>query len=162
MPMIDTGLKIEMSAAQSGSSIVSTLNWRQLTDCVAMPALIQPSSKIATDYVGDEYRGEILGKKGVTGLDFTFAYDGTSSGEQYKYLSDIDEAGTQHWLRVTYPDGTKFEMLVEVEVSLVAVTPSAELDYVMSVAPQRQKLLDTSKLELIHVVSSGGTDPLGT
>lgn len=162
MPMIDTGLKIEMSAAQSGSSIIQALNWRQLTDCAAMPSIIQPSSKIATDFVGDEYTGEILGKKGLTGLDFTFAYDGTAEGNQYKYLADIDKAGTQHWLRVTYPDGTKFEMLVEVEVSLVAVTPSSELDYVMSVAPQRQKLTNSSKFEMIHVVESGGTDPLGT
>lgn len=160
MPMIDIGIKIELSAAQSGSSIISQLNWRKLEDCKALPALVQPSPKIATDFVGDKYTGEILGKKAITGLDFTFAYDGTGTNDQYKHLTGIETANTQHWLRVTYPDGTKFEMLVKLEVSLVAVTPSAELDYVMSVMPIRQSLTASGTPEIIHIVEQNGTDPL--
>ena len=159
MPMIDIGLKIEISSAQSGTTL-STLTWTKLKDCTAVPALVQPSAKIATDFVGDEFTSEILGKKGITGLDFTFAYDGTGTNDQYKKLSDMDKAGTQHWLRVTYPDGTKFEMLVNVEVSLVAVSPSAELDYTMSVTPVKQTLTSSGNIELIHVVEQSGTDPL--
>ena len=61
----------------------------------------------------------------------------------------------QHWLRVEYPDGTLFEMLVELEVSLVAPVPSGEIDYTLSVTPVRNEEGD-----LIIVTLSGGTSPL--
>lgn len=160
MPMIDIGMKISYCSA-AGTTKPSS-NMVQLKDCTAVPALVQPSSKIATDFIGDDYTSEILGKKSITGLDFTFAYDGTdaSKSHQYKDLAALDDAGTQHWFVVEYPDGTKFEMLVEFEVSLVAVTPSSELDYTVSVVPVRQNVTGSPNYELIHVVNVGDTDPL--
>ena len=134
MAMIDVGIKIELSGAAVDGGY-STATFTELKECAAMPALIQPSSKIPTDFVGQEHIGEILGKKSVAGLDFTFAYDGGATGKQYRTLAGYDDAGTTHFLRVSYPDGTKFVLLVSVEVSLVAVAPSGELDYTMSVTP---------------------------
>lgn len=158
--MIDIGMKISYCSA-AGTTKPSG-NLVQLKDCTAVPALIQPSSKIATDFIGDDYTSELLGKKSITGLDFTFAYDGTDSSKshQYKDLAVLDTAGTQHWFIVEYPDGTKFEMLAEFEVSLVAVSPSAELDYTVSVVPVKQNVTASPAYELIHVVEVGGTDPL--
>lgn len=156
MPMIDVGIVIEMSTSAAASTEVKPQAWTQLKDCTAMPALIQPSGKIATDFIGDAYTGEMLGKKALTGLDFTFAFDGSASGTQFRFLSDIDDDDEKHYLRITYPDGTKFEMLVECEVSLVAPTPSGEIDYTLSVIPKRSTLLS----DLIEVVYVGGTDPL--
>ena len=165
MPMIDIGIVIEIAKAGSSSATdpsvpVTSTDWLKLKDCVSMPALIQPSTKIATDYVGDKYTGEIAGKKGVTALDFTFAYDGGAEGSQYRSLSDMDTEDTKHWLRVTYPDGTKFELLVKVEVSLVAVTPSMELDYTVSMIAQRPSLAAFNG-DLVHVVFPEEDDPLG-
>ena len=158
--MIDIGMKISYCTTAGTAKPVSNLV--QLKDCIAVPALIQPSTKIATDYIGDSYVGELLGKKGIIGLDFTFAYDGTDTDKshQYKDLAAIDAAGTQHWLVVEYPDGTKFEMLVEMEVSLVAVTPSTELNYTLSVVPVKQNVTASPDYELIHIVNVGDTDPL--
>lgn len=134
MAMIDVGIKIELSgAAVSGG--YSQATFTELQECQSMPALIQPSSKIQTDFIGQAHIGEIAGKKAVAGLDFTFAYDGGKTGKQYRTLSDYDDAGTTHFLRVTYPDGTAFILLVNVEVSLVAPTPSGLLTYVVSVTP---------------------------
>lgn len=154
MAMIDVGLKIEI-ATNSGSA-VPVLDWTQLKDCTAMPSLIQPSAKIATDFIGDEFTGEMLGKRAVTGLDFTFAYDGGSEAKQFRLLSDMDDNNEQHWLKITYPDGTKFELLVECEVTLVAPSPSGEIDYTLSVTPVRQNVG-----ELILVVYPEDVDPIG-
>nr|DAH56651.1 MAG TPA: tail tube protein [Caudoviricetes sp.] len=154
MPMIDVGIKIEMSTAAGEVKPVAA--WRELKNCTAMPALIQPSSKIATDFIGDQYTGEMLGKRAITGLDFTFAFDGSAEGSQFRFLSDADDNNEKHFLRVTYPDGTKFELLVECEVTLVAPAPSAEIDYTLSVTPVR-----TDKLsDLIEIIYVGETDPL--
>lgn len=154
MPMIDTGITIELAKAAGATK--PTTGWYTLKDCTAMPALIQPSSKIATDFIGDEFTGEMLGKRAITGLDFTFAFDGSSATDQFRILCDIDDGNEQHYLRVTYPDGTKFELLVECEVTLVAPAPSAEIDYTLSVTPVRSALLG----DLIEVVYVGETDPL--
>lgn len=151
--MIDIGLKIQIAAAAGSTTPVAS--WITLKDCTAMPALIQPSTKIATDYIGDEFTGEMLGKRAVTGLDFTFAYDGGSQGNQFRILSDIDDNNEQRWLRVTYPDGTKFELLVECEVTLIAPTPSGELTYTLSVTPVRNTIG-----ELILVIYPDDEDPL--
>lgn len=164
MPMIDIGIVIEISTVGSSTAADPAIpaasgGWLQLKDCTSLPALIQPSSKIATDFVGDEYTGEIAGKKSVTGLDFTFAFDGTDTDNQYRKLADMDAAGTKHWLRVTYPDGTKFELLVKVEVTLVAVSPSSELDYTASMTTERAQLAAFNG-NLVHTVYKGGTDPL--
>lgn len=159
--MIDTGLKIAMSVnaitSANETSPVAASDWRQLKDCTAMPALIQPSAKIVTDFIGDEYTGEILGKRAITGLDFTFAFDTSKTGGQYRFLTDIDDNNERHWLRVEYPDGTKFQLLVESEVTLVAPTPSGEIDYTLSVTPCRNKVG-----ELIIVTPVDGVDPLAT
>lgn len=151
--MIDVGLKIEI-AAQAGAT-VPVSSWILLKDCTAMPALIQPSAKIATDYIGDEFTGEMLGKRAITGLDFIFAYDGGAAGKQYRVLSDIDDNNEYRWLRVTYPDGTRFELLVECEVTLVAPTPSGELQYTLSVTPKRNTVG-----ELIIVTYPDEDDPI--
>lgn len=153
MAMIDVGMKIEIAKAPGTTAPVA--QWLELKDCSAMPALIQPSTKITTDFIGDEFTGEMLGKRAVTGLDFTFAYDGGAEGKQFRTLSDMDDNNEQHWMRVTYPDGTKFELLVECEVTLVAPTPSGEIDYTLSVTPVRHALGD-----LIIVVYPTETDPL--
>lgn len=153
MAMIDIGLKIEIAKAAGKTAPVP--EWIQLKDCTAMPALIQPSSKITTDFIGDEFTGEMLGKRAITGLDFTFAYDGGKTGSQFRVLSDMDDNNEQRWLRVTYPDGTKFEILVEAEVTLVPPTPSGEIDYTLSVTPVRNDIG-----ELIIVVYPDETDPL--
>lgn len=153
MAMIDVGMKIEIAKASGTTAPVA--EWVELKDCSAMPALIQPSTKITTDFIGDEFTGEMLGKRAVTGLDFTFAYDGGAEGKQFRILSDMDDNNEQHWMRVTYPDGTKFELLVECEVTLVAPTPSGEIDYTLSVTPVRHALGD-----LIIVVYPTETDPL--
>lgn len=151
--MIDTGIKIEIaSAAGSTAPVVA---WNVLKDCVAMPALIQPSSKIATDFIGDQFTGEMLGKRAITGLDFTFAYDGGGEGKQFRILSDIDDNDENRWLRITYPDGTKFELLVACEVTLVPPTPSGEIDYTLAVTPVRNTIG-----ELILVVYPDEADPL--
>jgi hypothetical protein len=162
MPMIDVGIKIEIDETGSTTAADPTTpvtKWLQLKDCTALPALMQPSSKIATDFVGDKFTGEIAGKKGVTGLDFTFAYDGGDTTNQYKKMYDMDAADSKHWLRVTYPDGTKFELLVKVETSLVAVAPSAEIDYTVSFTAVRSSLQAFGG-DLIHVVFKSDTDPL--
>ena len=153
--MIDVGLKIQIAAVAGSTTPVES--WITLKDCTAMPALIQPSTKIATDYIGDAFTGEILGKRAITGLDFTFAYDGGALGNQFRILSDIDDNNEQRWLRVTYPDGTKFELLVECEVTLIAPTPSGELNYTLSVTPIRNTVG-----ELILVVYPDEVDPLVT
>lgn len=135
MAMIDVGIKIELSEAAVSGGYSSVTTWTELQECESMPALIQPSSKISTDFIGQAHIGEIAGKKAVAGLDFTFAYDGGKTGKQYRTLADYDEAGNTHFLKVTYPDGTEFVLLVNVEVSLVAPTPSGLLTYVVSVTP---------------------------
>lgn len=153
MAMIDVGMKIEIATAAGTTAPVSA--WTELRDCTAMPALIQPSTKITTDFIGDEFTGEILGKRAVTGLDFTFAYDGGATGKQFRILSDMDDNNEKHWMKITYPDGTKFELLVECEVTLVPPTPSGEIDYTLSVTPVRHTLG-----ELIMIIYPEGTDPL--
>ena len=161
--MIDVGIKIEIATAAGETAPVA--GWRQLKNCTLMPALLQPSSKIPTDYIGDEYTSEILGKKAITGLDFTFAFDGSKGAvssptprpaDQFRFLCDIDDNGEKHFLRVTYPDGTKFELLVECEVTTPAPAPSAEITYTLSVTPCRTSVFN----ELIEVVYSDETDPL--
>ncbi len=155
MPMIDTGITIEI--ANPPGATVPVLSWTTLADCSAMPALIQPSSKIPTDFIGDEFTGEMLGKRAIAGLDFTFAYDGGKTGQQYRTLSDIDENNQDTWFRVTYPDGTKFILLVQCETTHVAPTPSGILSYNLAVTPQRNAIGD-----LIIVVYPDETDPTET
>lgn len=152
MAMIDIGIKIELAATAGATVPITT--WRTLKDATAMPALIQPSSKISTDYIGDSFIGEILGKRQVTGLDFTFSYDGGAQNAQYRILADSADNTEKRWLRVTYPDGTKFILLIEGEVSLVAPAPSGELQYTWSVTPVKQNIGD-----LIIVVYPEEVDP---
>lgn len=163
--MIDVGIKIEIATAAGETAPVT--GWRELKNCTVMPALLQPSSKIGVDYIGDAYTSEILGKKAITGLDFTFAFDGSKGAttgvnpkpaDQFRFLCDIDDNNERHFLRVTYPDGTKFELLVECEVTTPAPAPSAEILYTLSVTPCRTSVFD----ELIEVVYSDETDPLAS
>lgn len=154
MPMIDTGIVIEM--AKESGDIVPVTGWRILKDCVAMPALIQPSAKIMTDYIGDEFIGEMLGKRTIAGLDFVFAFDGTTEDSQFKFLMDTDIDNVKRFLRVTYPEGTKFELFVDVEVTLIPPAPSGELDYTMAVTPSKSDNLE----DLIQIVYADGLDPL--
>lgn len=153
MAMIDVGLTIEVATAAGSTAPVAA--WTTLKDCLTMPALIQPSTKIATDYIGDEFTGEMLGKRAITGLDYTFAYDGGGADKQFRKLSDMDDKNEQHWVRVTYPDGTKFEYLADFEVTLIAPTPSGQIQYTMSTTPVRNTVG-----ELIIVVYPDETDPL--
>lgn len=153
MPMIDIG--IEISIATAPGATVPVAAWTKLKDVVSMPALIQPSSKIATDFIGDEFVSEMLGKRAITALDFVLAYDTGATGGQFKFLHEAADNDEQHWLRVEYPDGTLFEMLVELEVSLVAPVPSGEIDYTLSVTPVRNEVGD-----LIIVTLAGGESPL--
>ena len=155
MSMIDVGLKIEIATAVGDR--VPVTSWRQLTNCKAMPALIQPSSKIPTDYIGDLFTGELLGKRAITGLDFTFAYDGGGEGKQFRFLADADDNNEIRWMRITYPDGTKFALLVECEVTLVPPTPSGELEYTLSATPKRNNIGD-----LILIIYPDEPDPLAT
>ena len=158
MPMIDIGLKIEIATAAGDTKPVAA--WTQLKDCTAMPALIQPSSKIATNFIGDKYTGEMLGKQAVAALDFTFAYDGGADTDQFRKLSDMADNDEKHWMRITYPDGTKFQLLAKFEVSLVAPMPSGEIDYTLSVVPVRNGIGDDDKLIIVTYV--GGSDPLAS
>ena len=152
--MIDIG--IEISIAKAGGATVPVTAWEKLNDCVSMPALIQPSTKIATDFIGDEFTSEMLGKRALTALDFVFAYDTGDEGGQFRFLADAaDDDAEGRWLRVKYPDGTLFEMLVRLEVSLIAPAPSAELDYTLSVTPIRNTIGD-----LIIITYPDGSSPL--
>ena len=153
MPMIDIGIKVFI--AEEPGSAVPVTSWRRINNIVSMPAMIQPSSKIAVDFIGDEFTTEILGKRALTGLDFVIAYDTGEQGGLYRFLADASDNNEQRWLRVEYPDGTLFEMLVETEVSLVAPVPSGELDFTLSVTPQRHSLGD-----LIMVTYPDETSPL--
>lgn len=155
MAMIDVGIKIELSSTDAPTKPVTS--WIELKDCSAMPALIQPSSKIAVDFIGDKYSGELLGKQSITGLDFTFAYDGGSATDQFKKLSDIASSGKAKWMRVSYPDGTLFELAVKIEISLVAPSPSGLIEYTMSATPVRHDVGD-----LIMITFAGGTSPLNS
>lgn len=161
MAMIDTGIIIQIGTAgvTTGDPATPVAAWTKLKDCLNMPALIQPGAKISTDYVGEEYITDIAGKKSLSGLDFTFAYDGTNAGDQFKALKDMSAAGTKHWLRVAYPDGTKFEMAVKVDVSLVAVAPSSQLQYTASFSVQKNAVAAFAD-KPINIVEVGGTDPL--
>ena len=162
MPMIDVGVTIEISTAAATNAAPAA--WTRLRDCTGIPQLMQPAAKIATDFVGDEFQGEILGKRGVTGLDFGFAFDGTAQDKQFRILNDMSNGNQDlHWLRITMPDGTKIELLVHFEVSLGAIAPSAEVDYTMScVAKNPAKEFSGTPLwdGLINIVYAGGTDPL--
>lgn len=140
MAMIDIG--IEVSVAVAAGSTAPVAAWRRINNIVAMPAMIQPSSKIATDFIGDEFTSEILGKRALTALDFVIAFDTGGNDGIYRFLADASDNDEERWLRVEYPDGTKFEMLVETEVSLVAPVPSGELDFTLSVTPKRNDLGD--------------------
>lgn len=153
MPMIDIGIKVSVATAAGKTTPVA--DWRRIDNIVSMPAMIQPSSKIATDFIGDEFTSEILGKRALTALDFVIAYDTGDEDGTYRFLADASDNDEQRWLRVEYPDGTKFEMLVETEVSLVAPVPSGELDFTLSVTPQRHEVGD-----LIMVTYPDGTSPL--
>lgn len=135
MAMIDIGIKV--SVAEAAGSVAPVAAWRRINNIVAMPAMIQPSSKIATDFIGDEFTSEILGKRALTALDFIIAFDTGENDGIYRFLADASDNDEERWLRVEYPDGTKFEMLVETEVSLVAPVPSGELDFTLSVTPRR-------------------------
>lgn len=152
MAMIDVGLKLEIASVAGATVPVAA--WTTLKDCSAMPALIQPSSKIPTDFIGDEFTGEMLGKRAINGLDFTFAYDGGGTGKQFRLLSDMDDNNEVRWFRVTYPDGTKFILLVECEVTLVAPAVSTQIEYTLSITPKRNTLG-----ELILVIYPDETDP---
>lgn len=154
MAMIDTGIKIEVATAAGATAPVTA--WRKLNDIISMPAMIQPSSKIAVDFIGDEYTSEILGKKSITGLDFVLAFDGSDTGSQFKFLCDADDNNTQHWFRVTYPDGTKFELLANFEVTMNPPTASAVVEFTLSVTPVRNSVFT----ELINVLYKNDTDPL--
>ena len=114
MPMIDIGIKVFV--AKDAGSAVPVTEWKRIENIVSMPAMIQPSSKIATDFIGDEFTSEILGKRALTGLDFVIAYDTGDTDGTYRFLADASDNNEQRWLRVEYPDGTLFEMLVETEV----------------------------------------------
>lgn len=154
MPMIDIG--IEVSLATAAGKTVPVAAWKRINNIVSMPAMIQPSSKIATDFIGDEFTSEILGKRALTALDFVIAFDTGANDGTYRFLADASDDNEQRWLRVEYPDGTLFEMLVETEVSLVAPVPSGELDFTLSVTPQRH-----TEGDLIMVTYPDGTSPLG-
>ncbi len=155
--MIDIGITIKLS--ESDAPTVPVTKWANLENCTAMPALLQPSSKIATDFIGDKYTGELLGKQSVTGLDFTFAYDdGAKEGAQFKHLNEVAAAGKAKWLSITYPDGTNFELAVKIEVSLVAPTPSGIIEYVMSAVPVKHGI---EARDLIAIVWPGETSNLG-
>lgn len=140
MAMIDIG--IEISIATASGTTVPVAAWTKLKDVVSMPALIQPSSKVATDFIGDDFTSEILGKRSITGLDFVIAFDTGATTGQFRILSDAADSNDPYWFRVEYPDGTKFEMLVELEVSLVAPVASGEIDYTLSVTPKRNTVGD--------------------
>lgn len=161
MAMIDVGIELEIST-EIDSTTGKPIAWRLLKDCSAMPALIQPSAKVATNFIGDEFTGEMLGKRAIVGLDFTFAYDGGKTGSQFRLLSDFDDNNIRQFLRVTYPSaqgearGTIFELFVECEVTLVPPTPSGQLEYTLSVTPHRNSLLS----DLIEVVYPEEEDPL--
>lgn len=153
--MIDTGITIEIATAAGNTFPV--VGWTKLTDCSAMPALIQPSAKIATDFIGDEFTGEMLGKRAIQGLDFTFAYDGGTTGKQFRMLSDADENNDDRWFRVTYPDGTKFILLVQCEVTLVPPVPSGQLEYTLAITPVRHTVPNE---ELILIKFPDQDDPV--
>lgn len=157
--MIDIGITIKLSKVDAPTVPVPADDWFNLENCTAMPALLQPSSKIATDFIGDKYTGELLGKQSITGLDFTFAYDdGKKEGAQFKHLNEVAASGKAKWLSITYPDGTKFELAVKIEVSLVAPTPSGIIEYVMSAVPVKHGI---ASRDLITIVWPSETSSLG-
>ena len=88
MPMIDIGIKV-FAAADAGSTVPVT-EWKRIENIVSMPAMIQPSSKIATDFIGDGY-AEILGKRALTALDFVIAYDTGDTDGTYRFLADASD-----------------------------------------------------------------------
>lgn len=154
MPMIDIGIEIKIATA-SGTT-VPVAAWTVLKDCVSMPSLIQPSAKIPTDFIGDNFISEIKGKRVLAGLDFVFAFDGSASGKQFAILSTA--ASNKHWFKVKYPDGTTFDMLANFEVSLVAPTPSGQLDYTLSVLPIRNAVAGQD--DYIIVTASEDASPI--
>ena len=162
MAMIDIGVTIEVSTQAATNEAPAA--WTRLRDCTGIPQLMQPANKIATDFVGDEFTGEILGKRGITGLDFGFAFDGTKEGSQFRTLNDMSkDDDSLHWLRITMPDKTKIELLVHFEVSIGSITPSAEIDYTLScVAKNPAKEFGDDALwdGLINIVYEDGEDPL--
>lgn len=167
MSMIDIGVKIELAAtAQSpNSAFAKPTSWTVLRECTSIPALLQPPSRISTDYVGDGTIGELLGKKAATGLDFQFGYDGSSDGTTYGTLLENDIAGTMHYMRITLPDGLKMIMLVKLKVTINSITPSAELTYTLSVIaldPEKQNITgvpDALQDNLVTIVVAGDPDP---
>lgn len=162
MAMIDIGVKIEISTQAATNTVPAS--WTVLRECTGIPQLMQPAAKISTDFVGDEFTGEILGKRGITGLDFGFAFDGTGQNKQFRTLNEMSRnTDDLYWLRITMPDETKIELLVQFEVSLGAIAPSAEVDYTMSCVAKNpaKELTGEAKWDgLINIVYAGESDPL--
>lgn len=162
MAMIDIGVILEVSTEKATDA--TPKSWTKLRECTGIPQLMQAAAKITTDFVGDEFTGEILGKRGITGLDFTFAFDGTGEDKQFRKLNEMSKDNESlYWLRITMPEGTKIELLVQFEISLGAIIPSQEVDYTMSCVAKNpaKELAGTPKWDnLINIVYSGDVDPL--
>ena len=113
MPMIDIGIKV-FAAADAGA--VPVTEWKRIENIVSMPAMIQPSSKIATDFIGDEFTSEILGKRALTALDFVIAYDTGDIDGTYRFQLTLQIMMNKDGYELNIQTHI-VEMLVETEVA---------------------------------------------
>jgi hypothetical protein len=168
MSMIDIGVVIEVSttAQASNAAFVKPTTWLTLRECLSIPQLLAPPARIATDYVGDDTIGEILGKKSSQGLDLQFGYDGSGENNIYGQLFDLDAAGGNHFMRVTLPDGLKMELLTPIKVNINDITPSAEITYTLSLTAKdvlKEGITGAPAAiqnKLVTITKAGDTDPL--
>lgn len=108
--MLTKGIKLGYKATENGT-------YTNLPNLQTVPSLGGETDKVETTVLSDSARTYINGLIDYGDLEFTFVYDADQTVSSFKLLKAVEEAGTQAYFEVEFPDGSKFDFIGMVHVS---------------------------------------------
>lgn len=126
------GAKLEYSATQSGT-------YSQIYGLLTIPDIGGTPNKIdTTDLDNTEFETSIMGLKPAVELDFEFNMEDPAATANIKVASDLEDANTDYYFKLTYPNGIVVAFDSKVRTTIQGGSSQDLQKFTMHLAPNSE------------------------
>ena len=126
------GSKLEYSSTENGS-YTRIYGLRNIPDIGGEPNEID-----TTDLDNEEYETAIYGLKPAQKYTFEFNMMDPSATANIKIASDLEDAGTDYWFKLTYSNGVTVKFESKVKTTLLGGNSGDLIGFQMHLAPKNE------------------------
>lgn len=129
------GAKLEYSTTSTGS-------YTQIYGLLTIPDIGGTPNKIdTTDLDNTEYETSIMGLKPAVELDFEFNMEDPAVTANIKVASDLEDANTDYYFKLTYPNGIVVSFDSKVRTTIQGGSSQDLQKFTMHLAPNSEPVV---------------------